>query len=130
MQVPEVSTIRAKVARARQASCRCVAHGYSSVWFGQRLVSRTPAIHPCWHTSHLPRILLSMFDPSSRLNAALEGRYRIEPELGEGGMANVYPGDDVRHRRPPNGGHGARSVRPSLDHGFGATTLLRRERDR
>ena len=27
-----------------------------------------------------------MFDPITRLNAALEGRYRIERELGEGGM--------------------------------------------
>ncbi len=28
-----------------------------------------------------------MSDPITRLNAALEGRYRIERELGEGGMA-------------------------------------------
>ena len=26
-------------------------------------------------------------DPSTRLNAALEGRYRVEREIGEGGMA-------------------------------------------
>jgi len=31
-----------------------------------------------------------MSDPVSRLNAALEGRYAIERELGEGGIATVY----------------------------------------
>ncbi len=30
-----------------------------------------------------------MSDPVERLNAALEGRYAIERELGEGGMAMV-----------------------------------------
>ena len=28
-----------------------------------------------------------MTDPITRLNAALDGRYRIERQLGEGGMA-------------------------------------------
>ena len=34
-----------------------------------------------------------------RLNAALEGRYRIESVLGGGGMATVYLGQDIKHER-------------------------------
>ena len=29
-------------------------------------------------------------DPISRLNTALQGRYRIERELGEGGTAEIH----------------------------------------
>ena len=40
-----------------------------------------------------------MSDAITRLNAALEGRYAIERELGEGGMATVYLADDLKHER-------------------------------
>jgi len=40
-----------------------------------------------------------MPDPIPLLNAALEGRYRVERELEKGGMATVYLATDLRHER-------------------------------
>ena len=38
-------------------------------------------------------------DEITRLNTALAGRYRVERELGAGGMATVYLTRDLRHNR-------------------------------
>ncbi len=40
-----------------------------------------------------------MTDPLPRLAAALADRYRIERELGQGGMATVYLAQDLKHDR-------------------------------
>jgi Tol biopolymer transport system component len=59
-------------------------------------------------------------DPVSRLNKALEGRYRIERELGQGGMATVYLADDLRHARQV----ALKVLRPELAAVVGAERFL------
>jgi len=58
--------------------------------------------------------------PIDRLNAALEGRYRIERELGAGGMATVYLAEDVKHHRQV----AVKVLRPELAAVVGAERFL------
>ncbi len=62
-----------------------------------------------------------MTAPADRLNAALEGRYRIERELGAGGMATVYLAEDVKHRRKV----ALKVLRPELSAVIGAERFLK-----
>ena len=61
-----------------------------------------------------------MSDPTTRLNTALEGRYAIERELGEGGMATVYLADDLKHERKV----AIKLLRPELAAMMGAERFL------
>ncbi|HSR15853.1 MAG TPA: protein kinase [Gemmatimonadales bacterium] len=56
----------------------------------------------------------------SRLAAALADRYRIEHELGAGGMATVYLAHDLRHDRPV----ALKVLRPELAAVIGAARFL------
>ncbi len=62
-----------------------------------------------------------MAETSSRLDAALAGRYRVERELGQGGMATVYLATDLKHERPV----ALKVLRPELAVALGAERFLR-----
>ncbi len=61
-----------------------------------------------------------MTDPLSRLTAALADRYRIERELGAGGMATVYLAEDLKHKRRV----AIKVLRPELSAVIGAERFL------
>ncbi len=58
---------------------------------------------------------------AARLRTALGNRYRIEREIGEGGMAVVYLAHDLRHDRPV----ALKVLRPGLAAYLGAERFLR-----
>jgi serine/threonine protein kinase/tetratricopeptide (TPR) repeat protein len=60
-------------------------------------------------------------DPTNRLSAALAERYRIERELGQGGMATVYLAHDVKHDRKV----ALKVLRPDIASEIGAERFLR-----
>jgi serine/threonine-protein kinase len=61
-----------------------------------------------------------MLDPNPRLVAALADRYRLERELGAGGMATVYLAKDLRHDRNV----ALKVLRPELAAVIGAERFL------
>ena len=62
-----------------------------------------------------------MTSPADRLAAALADRYRIERELGQGGMATVYLAEDVKHHRRV----AVKVLKPELGVALGAERFLR-----
>src|SRR5688500_13826361 len=58
---------------------------------------------------------------TERLAAALAGQYRIERELGAGGMATVYLAEDLRHHRKV----AVKGLRPELAAMLGQDRFLR-----
>ncbi len=62
-----------------------------------------------------------MSDILDSLQSALADRYRIERELGRGGMATVYLAHDLRHDRSV----ALKVLRPELAHAVGADRFLR-----
>ena len=73
---------------------------------------------------HIDQVLLSrtsLAEPLERLTAALADRYRIERELGAGGMATVYLAEDLKHHRKV----AIKVLKPELAAVLGAERFLR-----
>ena len=66
-----------------------------------------------------------MADALSRLSAALSDRYRIERELGQGGMATVYLAEDLKHDRKV----AIKVLKPELAAVLGRRALRQRDQD-
>ncbi len=61
-----------------------------------------------------------MNNPEARISAALADRYRIEREIGAGGMATVYLAEDLKHHRKV----AIKVLRPELGAAIGGQRFL------
>src|SRR5437879_11793970 len=66
-------------------------------------------------------MFMQMADLLSWLQAGLSGRYRVERELGHGGMAVVFLAEDLKHRRRV----ALKVLRPELAQAQGPERFLR-----
>ncbi len=62
-----------------------------------------------------------MTENTARLSTALADRYKIERELGAGGMATVYLAEDLKHHRNV----AVKVMRPELAASIGGDRFLR-----
>jgi len=62
-----------------------------------------------------------MTETLDRLRTSLADRYRVERQLGEGGMATVYLAEDLKHHRPV----AIKVLRPELASVIGPARFLR-----
>jgi dienelactone hydrolase len=62
-----------------------------------------------------------MADILAHIQSALAGRYRVDREVGRGGMATVFRAEDLRHQRPV----ALKVLRPDIAAGLGAERFLR-----
>lgn len=62
--------------------------------------------------------------PEARLKSALANRYRIEQEVGSGGMATVFLAEDLKYQRRV----AVKVLRPELSNSVGVERFLRDDR--
>jgi len=60
---------------------------------------KSSLLQESWRIPGERPLFVGMPDARARLNAALEGRYVLQREIGAGGMATVYLAHDLRHGR-------------------------------
>ncbi len=65
--------------------------------------------------------ILTTMTETARLSAALADKYRIEREIGAGGMATVYLARDIRHERNV----AVKVLRPELAVALGPERFMR-----